>query len=157
MKKLILILPIFLLFIACSEDSTTDTAATEEVVPLTEREPEVKSYLDSVTTTVKKYVALAEYFFEAEQKMESGELGTMETLGMIVKLGETAIEINELYTAFSDAEASKTNVIENLSADDLVEFTQLYVEATKGLEEYAEKIGASSYYTLNFLAGSDEE
>ena len=101
MKKYIVYLPIFLLFIAtsCSEESNDDPkeqAKEESKKALEDREPQVKEYLDAVDALVGEYFTLAEGMLDSYDKMNEDDLDTFEKIALLADMSSAALEVERL-------------------------------------------------------------
>lgn len=127
MKKHIVYLPIFLLFIAtsCSEEASNDVSKDQvEEKPekaLEEREPEVKEYLDAIDELATEYFVLAEGLLDSYDKMQEGELDAFEKLALVAQMSSTALEIEKLSRELVSIESLQEDVEAKLDADDIIE------------------------------------
>ena len=127
MRKYIVYLPIFLLFLAasCSEEASSDTTKDQvDETPekaLEEREPEVKEYLDAVDELAAEYLVLAEGLLDAYDKMKEGELDAFEKLALVAEMSSTALEIERLSEEIVFIENQQEGIEAKLDADDITE------------------------------------
>ena len=143
MKKYILFLPIFLLFIAasCSEEASSNTDKSKEQVEekpkkaLEEREPEVKEYLDAVDTLVGEYLVFAEKLLDQYDKVQDGDVDVFEQVSLLGEMSNNAIEIQRLTGALTSMESKKEGIEAKLDAEDIIE---LGLRINEKMQKYTE-------------------
>jgi hypothetical protein len=127
MKKYIVYLPIFLLFLvaSCSEEASSNASKDQvDETPkkaLEEREPEVKEYLDAVDELATEYLVLAEGLLDAYDKVQVGELDVFEKLALVAEMSSTALEIERLSGEIVSIEQQQEGIEAKLDADDIIE------------------------------------
>jgi hypothetical protein len=147
MKKYIVYLPIFLLFLAtsCSEEASSE--APEEQADdapkkaLEEREPEVKEYLDAVDELATEYFVLAEGLLDTYDKMQKGEMDAFEKLAMVAEMSTAALEIERLSGEIASIETQQEGIEAKLDADDIIELGMKVQEKMVRYNEVMKRVG----------------
>jgi hypothetical protein len=140
MKKFTL-LPLFalgfILFNACKSEPPPPP------VPLVERNPEVRKYIDVLTDLVNEYCTLVEESVtkaqELKEKQEAGEVGFFDGLDMVSSVATSAIKIKTLSDEIEEMAADKATFEKELSDADFKEFLGLYTTTLTCFYELAER------------------
>ncbi|NRA13340.1 MAG: hypothetical protein HRT57_15445 [Crocinitomicaceae bacterium] len=154
MKKYIVYLPIFLLFIAtsCSEESNDDPkeqAKEESKKALEDREPQVKEYLDAVDALVGEYFTLAEGMLDSYDKMNEDDLDTFEKIALLADMSSAALEVERLTEELTSIQEEQEEVEAKLGADDIIELGLKISEKMQRYNEIMKRIGEIDFDELN--------
>lgn len=126
MKKLALIpffAVLFVLFNGCKSEPPPPP------LPLVERNPEVRKYIDVLSELVNEYCTLMQETIakakEMEEKQDAGEIGILDGIDMLSGAATSLIKIKNLADEIESMEAQKADFEKNLSAEDFKEFLSL--------------------------------
>jgi hypothetical protein len=144
----LLVLP---LFYSCSGEPEQEKQVEEVKKPLIEREPEVRQYFEVLDDMIDEYMLIAETFLDNAEKIESGDMGALESLSLIAKMGDSALKIQSLNEEMEKLDEKKTSIEEKLPTEDLQEFLLMYADNTAKFMELAKRIEESKYFDLHAL------
>lgn len=116
-------------------------------VPLVERNPEVRKYINVLTELVDEYCSLVEKTLEQAAEMEKNAEGDelsafLDGMDMLSGVATSLIKIKNLSDEIDSMEAQKAEFQKSLSPEDFKEFLGLYTNTLKRFYELAEKAEA---------------
>lgn len=135
--------------VGCS-DSTTETEKSkteiqEEKKPLVEREPEVKAYFEVMNTIIEEYLTVGETVLNSVEKLDSGDLGLLESAAAVQELSESWEEIEELEKSLEQQGTIKENIESKLTPKDMLEFKEMYQNSAKRIEDLVKRLEEVDY------------
>jgi hypothetical protein len=135
--------------IGCSDSSSeTEAAGTEKQEPkkpLVEREPEVKAYFEVMNTIIDEYLTVGETVLNSVEKLDSGDLGLLESAAAVQELYESWEEIEELEKALEQQGTIKENIESKLTPKDMLEFKEMYQGSATRIEALVKRLEEVDY------------
>ncbi len=129
MKKIIYFLTISLIIISCNSKPKGVPIPSE-----LEKNEQVVIYFDTLNEVIDEYVGMIEDLAEASKKNE-GETDFTSTLSALSSVANSTMKIAPLLEKIEQLEAKRDIMKENLTAQEMIAFTNTYVKMLMRIEE----------------------